>query len=314
MELLVLREGVHGLPIESYVDTLRDRLDGHAVRHATTPAEERELIASADVVTGLRMLRSLLDHADKLQVFACMFAGTDHLPLDAIAEHGVDVTNASGVHEPNVSEHVVGSILAFSRRLHESARADQWQPQIPGELAESTVAIVGLGAIGQGVARRLEPFNVTTIGIRNTPESGGPTDEVMGPDRLHDALARSKFVVLACPLTEQTRGLIGSEELSTLSQDAVLVNVARGEVIETEPLVRSLRRGWIGGAVLDVTDPEPLPDDHPLWGFDDVLVTPHSAGATPKYYDRLADILVDNVERLEADKPLRNRVEIDSEN
>jgi len=120
--------------------------------------------------------------------------------------------------------------------------------------------------------------------------------------------------VLCCPLTESTRGLIDSAALSTLPPDAVIVNVARGEVVETDALVESLRRGRIGGAVLDVTDPEPLPDDHPLWGLDDVLITPHSAGATPKYYERLADIVADNVSRMEAGRPLRNRVRIGAEN
>jgi phosphoglycerate dehydrogenase-like enzyme len=313
MELLVLREGVHGIPAESYAEALRDRLDGHAVRHATTPDGERNALPAADVVTGLRIRRSLLEDADKLRLFACMYAGTDHLPLDALAERGVAVTNAAGVHAPNAAEQAIGSMLAFSRRLHEAARADRWQPLSPGELSGSTVTIVGLGAIGSAIARRLEPFGVTTVGVRRSPESGGPTDEVIGPDRLHDALARSSFVVLCCPLTESTRGLIDAEALATLPPDGVVVNVARGPVVETEALVESLRRGRIGGAVLDVTDPEPLPDEHPLWGLDDVLVTPHSAGATPEYYERLADIVADNVERLAADEPLRNRVDIETD-
>jgi len=190
---------------------------------------------------------------------------------------------------------------------------DEWQPVSPGELAGSTVTVVGLGAIGTAIAERLEPFGVTTVGVRRTPDSGGATDEVIGPERLHDALARSAFVVLCCPLTDSTRGLIDEEALATLPPEAVIVNVARGEVIETDVLVEYLRRGWIGGAVLDVTDPEPLPDDHPLWGLDDVLLTPHSAGATPKYYDRLADIVADNVDRLESETSLRNRVRLPNE-
>ncbi|CCQ36396.1 probable D-2-hydroxyacid dehydrogenase [Natronomonas moolapensis 8.8.11] len=310
MELLVLREGVHGLPAESYAGALAERLPGHTVKHATTPDAERELIPDADVATGLDVRSSILADADSLRVFACAYAGTDHLPLDALAEHDIAVTNAAGVHTPNAAEQAIGSMLAFSRRLHEAARADSWQPVSPGELAGSTVTIVGLGAIGTGIAERLDPFGVTTVGVRRRPESGGPTDEVIGPERLQNALARSEFVVLCCPLTESTRGLVDAEALATLPPDAVLVNVARGEVIETEALVESLRRGWIGGAVLDVTDPEPLPDDHPLWGIDDVLITPHSAGATPNYYGRLADIVADNVGRLKAGETLRNRVRL----
>lgn len=308
MELLVLREGVHRYDASAYADELRARLDDHEVRHATTPSAERSSVATADVVTGPRIDETLLEAADELELFACAYAGYDHLPLDALEDRGIAATTATGVHAPNVAEHVVGSMLAFSRRLHEAARAAAWQPVDPGELAGSTVTIVGLGAIGRATVDRLDPFEVTTLGVRAHPDRGGPTDEVYGPDELHEALARTDVLVLCCPLTPETRGLVGRSELATLSADAVLVNVARGEVVETDALVAALRRGRIGGAALDVTDPEPLPDDHPLWGFDEVLVTPHSAGATPNYYGRLADLVADNVHRLADGRSLRNVV------
>lgn len=308
MDLLVLRDGVHRRSAVEYAEKLRSRLDDHTVRYATTPAEERRLVADCDVVTGIRIDRDLLGRADDLQLFACAYAGCDHLPMAELEDADVAVTNAAGVHAPNAAEHAIGAVLGFSRRLHEAARADTWQPVYPGEVAGSTVTIVGLGAIGSAVAERLEPFDVTTLGVRRRPEKGGPTDEVFGQDRLHEALARTDYLVLCCPLTDRTYGLVGQEELATLPQDAVVVNIARGEVVDTEALVASLRRGRLGGAALDVTDPEPLPDDHPLWRFDEVLVTPHAAGATPKYYDRLADLVADNVRRLADDRPLRNRV------
>ena len=313
MELLVLREGAHGRSTAAYAETLTRRLEEHTVRYASTPAEERRWIGSADIVTGTSIDSSLLERAENLRLFACSFAGTSHLPLSSLADRGVEVTNASGVHAPNAAEHVVGSIVAFSRRLHEAARADNWQPASPGELSGSTVTIVGLGAIGEAVADRLDPFGVTTIGVRRSPEAGGPTDELLDPDSLHTALARSDFVVLSCPLTDATRGLIGDAEIATLPSDSVLVNVARGEVIETDALVKGLRRGQVGGAALDVTDPEPLPDAHPLWDLDEVLITPHTAGSTPQYYDRLVEIVADNAKRLEAGEPLRNRVPIDGD-
>ncbi|PSQ36094.1 hydroxyacid dehydrogenase [Halobacteriales archaeon QS_9_70_65] len=292
MELLVLREGVHGLPSSAYAAALEERLPDHTVVHARTPAEERDRARTADVVTGRRIDDDLLAAADGAAVFACVFAGYDHLPTAALAEAGITVTNAAGVHAPNAAEHAVGAVLSFARGLHEAARADRWAPQHPGELAGSTVTVVGLGAIGSAVAERLAPFDVTTLGVRRRPEAGGPTDEVFGADDLDAALARTDYLVLCCPLTDE----------------AVLVNVARGAVVDTDALVRALRRGRVGGAALDVTDPEPLPDDHPLWGFDDVVVTPHTAGATPEYYERLADIVADNVRRLTDERPLRNVV------
>jgi phosphoglycerate dehydrogenase-like enzyme len=141
---------------------------------------------------------------------------------------------------------------------------------------------------------------VDTVGVRYTPGKGGPTDEVIGvdDDALEGALARSDYLFLACPLSETTRGLVDDDAFVTLPPEAIVVNVARGAVIDTDALVEAIQSNRIRGAALDVTDPEPLPGDHPLWSFENVLITPHNAGHTPKYYDRLADILARNLERV----------------
>ncbi len=310
MELLVLREGVHRRESREYAAALDAKLDDHHVRHARTPSEERDYIESADIATGVQIDEALLEQADNLRWFACVYAGTSHLPLAALQDAGIAVTNAAGVHAPNASEHAVGLLLTFARNLHLAAAKTGWEPTAPSELAGSTVTIVGLGAIGSAIADRLAPFNVTTLGVRKHPSTGGPTDEVVGPDALHDVLARTDYLVLCCPLTPATEGLIGQAELATLPPDAVIVNVARGPVVETDALLSALHRGRIGGAALDVTDPEPLPDDHPLWTFSNVVITPHSAGSTPKYYTRLADIVAENIERFNTDQPLRNQVSV----
>ncbi|ELY90738.1 D-2-hydroxyacid dehydrogenase [Natrialba taiwanensis] len=304
-DVLVLRQGTHGVPVEQYAGALRDRLPDHTVSLARTPAAEREAIRSAAFVTGMMLDSDLLERADDLDVFACAYAGTGHLPLDELSERGVTVTNASGVHGPNIAEHVLGAILGFTRRFHVGARRQrrrEWRHYKAHELQGSTVTVVGLGAIGQAVCDRLDPFGVETIGVRYSPEKGGPTDEVVGfeGDAFDDALARTDYLVLACPLTETTRGLIDTEELVTLDPEAVLVNIARGPVVDTDALVSALRSGAIRGASLDVTDPEPLPEDHPLWTFENVQLTPHNAGHTPAYYDRLADIVAENVRRYTA--------------
>ena len=299
--VLVLRRGTHGVPVVEYADELRERLPGVEVRHARTPAEERELIPDAEIVTGMTIDEALLDHAENLRLFACAYAGTDHLPLDALESRDVAVTNASGVHGPNIGEHVVGAVLAFVRGFPQAWRQGErreWRHFRARELQDSTVTVVGMGAIGRAVVERLQGFGVETIGVRYTPEKGGPTDDVLGFDALHDALARTDYLVLACPLTDETRGLVDEAALVTLPPDAVLVNVARGKVVETDDLVAALRRDRIGGAALDVTDPEPLPEDHPLWNFENVMITPHNAGHTPEYYARCADIVAGNVERV----------------
>ncbi|WP_265108342.1 D-2-hydroxyacid dehydrogenase [Halosolutus halophilus] len=312
-DVVVLREGTEGLSMESYAEALRERLSDHTVALARTPKEERDLVPQARVVTGITIEADLLERADRLELFACTFAGTDHVPTDALADHGVTVTNAGGIHAPGIAEQAIGNMLVFSRRLHEGWRRKQngeWRHFQSFEFTDSTVTIVGLGSIGQEIVTRLGGFEVETIGIRYTPEKGGPTDEVLGfeADDVHDAFARSDYVVLACPLNDLTRGLVGEEELATLPPNAVVVNAARGAIVDTDALVSALQSSTIRGAALDVTDPEPLPNDHPLWDLENCLITPHTGGHTPKHWERLADIVAHNVEALETGGDLENAV------
>jgi phosphoglycerate dehydrogenase-like enzyme len=312
-DIVVLREGTEGLSMESYAEKLRDRLSGGTVALAQTPRQERELIQEARVVTGINIDEQLLDEATNLELFACTFAGTDHVPIDALVERGVSVMNAGGIHAPGIAEQAIGNMLVFTRQLHEGWRRKQnseWRHFQSYELMDSTVTVVGLGSIGEAVAQRLQGFDVDTIGIRYTPSKGGPTDEIVGfeADAIHDALARSDYVVVACPLNDLTRGLIGVDELATMPTDSVLVNTARGGIVDTDALVSALRSNKIRGAALDVTDPEPLPTDHPLWNLESCLITPHTGGHTPKHWDRLADIVARNLDHLNAGGELENQV------
>lgn len=312
VDVVVLRQKFHGLAPEAYVTALSERLEGFEVRIARTSARERTLVETATVITGSRLDVDLLSKAENLQLFACAYAGYDHLPMDMLRERDVAVTTASGVHGSNVAEQAIGFMLTFARRLHEGFRRKQrreWRSYPAHDFAGSTVTIVGMGEIGQAITTRLDGFGVDTIGIRHSPEKDGPADKILGYDGLDEALARSEYVVLACPLTDETRHLIGETELETMPPDSVLVNVARGEIIETDALVLMLRRNHIRGAALDVTDPEPLPEDHPLWTFENVLITPHNAGFSPAYHDRLADIVAANVKRISVgDTDLKNQV------
>lgn len=303
-DIVVLREGTEGLSTEPYAAKLRERLPDHEVRRARTPREERDLVERARVVTGVRIDEELLARSGDLELFACAFAGTEHLPMEALEERGVAVTNAGGIHAPGIAEGALGNMLVFARRLHEGWRRKanrEWRHFQSGELTSSVVTIVGLGSIGRALAERLAGFEVDTVGVRYTPEKGGPTDEVIGFDRdaIHDALARTEYLVIACPLTDSTRELIGEAEFATLPSEAVVINVARGSIVDTDALVSAIQTNGIRGAALDVTDPEPLPPGHVLWGFENVLITPHTGGHTPKHWDRLAEIVAGNVERLD---------------
>lgn len=308
IDVLVLRKGTHGMSAEDYVGALRERLSHHTVGLAKTPKEERELAEQARAITSVDIDVDLVKRAENLELFAGVAAGYGHLPLDDLAERGVAVTNASGIHAPNISEQVLAYILLYTRNLREGAARQQrreWRHYQAGELKDSTVTVVGLGAIGEAIVQRLNAFEVETIGVRYTPTKGGPADEIIGfdEDELHSALARTDHLVIASPLTDTTWNLIDTEEFETLPADAYIVNVGRGPIINTDALLSTLQSNAIGGAALDVTDPEPLPHDHPLWRFENVTITPHNAGHSPEHWQRLADIVARNIERLDAADP-----------
>ncbi|WP_225333945.1 D-2-hydroxyacid dehydrogenase [Halomicrobium urmianum] len=304
VDVLVLRKGTHGMPADDYAAALRERLPDHRIERARTPRAERDLAESARVISSTSVDLDLVERADRLELFAGVAAGYGHLPLDELAERGVAVTNASGIHAPNIAEQVIGFVLAHARRLrtalHRQERSE-WRHFQMKELQGGTVTVVGMGAIGEAVLQRISAFEVDTVGVRYTPEKGGPADEVIGfdEDDLHDALADTDYLLIAAPLTDTTRGLIGEAEFDTLPPNAFLVNVGRGPIVDTDALIGALRDNQIDGAGLDVTDPEPLPRDHPLWDFENVFVTPHNAGHSPKHWERLADIVAGNVERLD---------------
>jgi len=298
--IVVLRQKPHGLPATDLVEALRERLSTGEVRHAATLDGELSLAAEADVLVGGSLQQDVLSAAADLSLFACSYAGYEHLPLEALQDRSIAVTNAGGVHAPNAAEHAIGSLLAMVRDLpgfRRQQREREWRNVPTGELAGGTVLVVGMGAIGTAICRRLDGFDVEVVGVRHSPEKAGPADQIVGYDEFHSALPDADAVILACPLTDRTRYLLDREAFRTLPPNAIVVNVARGRVVDTEDLVDSLRANHLGGVALDVTDPEPLPEDHPLWTFENVLLTPHNAGYTPKYYERLADIVAENVER-----------------
>jgi phosphoglycerate dehydrogenase-like enzyme len=313
-DVVVLRGKVHGMSADRYAESLRKRLPDREVVVARSPADERAALRQAPVATGIRLDEADLAVAEDLRLFACVWAGVGHLPLAAFEDRGVAVTNASGVHGPNIAEYVVGSLVAFARNFRRAWRQEErgeWRRYEARELQGSTVTVVGMGAIGTATVERLSAFGVETVGVRHSPGKDGPTDDVLGYDDLHEGLARADHLVLACPLTDETRGLIDAEAFRTLPSHAVLVNVARGPVVDTDALVDACRGNFVGGAVLDVTDPEPLPGDHPLWDLGNVMITPHNAGHTPHYYDRVAEILAENLDRVAETggyEDLRNQV------
>ncbi|TMR23546.1 hydroxyacid dehydrogenase [Nonomuraea turkmeniaca] len=223
-----------------------------------------------------------------------------------ITEHPV-FTAATGSYGPAVAEHALALMLTAARDLHRHARATRWGSNTSREFAGSTVAIVGCGGIGRALIGMLEPFGCPVIAVTDRGDAPGAV-KVVPRARYREALPEADYVVVAAPATPDTRGMIGAPEFALMRKSAWLVNVARGGLVVTDDLVSALRAGDIGGAALDVTDPEPLPDGHPLWGMENVLITPHCANPRPAYWRGLAERVTANVRLLGAGAPLEGRV------
>lgn len=223
-------------------------------------------------------------------------------------------TSAAGVYAANVAEHVLALMLAASRRLHVCARAATWDAKA-GEgkvLQGATVGIVGAGGIGREVIRLLEPFAVEVIAVTRSGRAVPGAARSLAATDMAAVWPLADYVVLAAPATERTRALVDARALAAMRQDAWIVNVARGSLIDTAALVAALETGRIGGAALDVTDPEPLPDGHPLWRLPNVIVTPHVANPIPSRLARLAEHVAANVRRfVQGQEPL-GRVDLDA--
>jgi phosphoglycerate dehydrogenase-like enzyme len=249
-------------------------------------------------------LLELLDGGGgRLRVIQTASAGVDWL-IGHVPEH-VLVCNARGVYDAPLAEWVVGAILAMERGLIQSRDAQArhaWEAIEPPELSGRRVVILGLGSIGTAIADRLRPFGVELIGVGRMARDG-----VRGLAELDEVLPDAEILVNILPLTSESRGLLDARRLGLLPDGALVVNAGRGRTIDTAALVEELRTGRIRAA-LDVTDPEPLPPDHPLWGLPGVLITPHMAGDSPASIARSFELVGDQIRRFAAGEQLINEV------
>jgi phosphoglycerate dehydrogenase-like enzyme len=220
-------------------------------------------------------------------------------------------TSAKGAFAEPVAEHALALILAGLRQLKVRARARSWGEPAGESLFDQPVTVVGAGGIATVLMRLLEPFRTPVTVVRQHAEPLPGAQRTVRTDKLAEALADARAVVLALALTPQTRGLIGRAELAAMRPDAWLVNVARGGVVDTGALVEALQKGQIGGAALDVTDPEPLPAGHPLWDLPNCLITPHTADTEEMIEPLLAGRIADNVRRLAAGQELVGQIDPD---
>ena len=283
--------------------------------------EALRLIEDADILLAGFFSKELFLAAKRLKWIQAWGAGVDGILLPEVVKSRVTVTNARGVHPTPISEHVLGLMLCLCRKLHlfirnqeerKWERFESWtSAEQVEELSGKTVGIVGLGTIGTEIARKAKCLGMNVIATkRDTSQTASTSvDRLVHPSDLNQLLAESDFVVLSLPLTNETEGMMGKAQFKSMKRTAYLINVSRGRIVQEIRLIEALKQGWIAGAGLDTFENEPLPRDSELWGFRNVIITPHVAGLTPYYMERLTTIFCENLDRFIHDRPLINVVD-----
>jgi phosphoglycerate dehydrogenase-like enzyme len=284
----------------------------------SSPREAAAGIADAAVAWVDMQPTSLVAEAVRaggpnLRWVSTIYAGLDAFPLGWLSERGVTVTNGVGINAIAVAEYAAMGVLAAAKRFDEVVRAQgrrEWPADAPGkvELFETRALVIGYGAIGRLIGERLAAFGVEVTGV--TRSGAGDT---LTPDAWRDRLPEFDWVILAAPSTPATKAMIGAAELARFKPGAWLVNIARGDMIDEEPLLAALRSRAIGGAFLDPTDPEPLPPEHPLWTAPNCMLTMHLSGRSQtRMFQRAAELFLRNLNAFRAGQPMKNVADLDA--
>jgi len=303
-----------------------------AVVNAATEAEAAPVMADADAFFG-KITPALLAVARKLRWVQAPTVSLEHYVFPELVQHPCTLTNMRGLFSDVIADHVMGYVICFARNFHRYFRnqlAGRWEP-VGGEaeratfaagpgtvtaidrahphLGDLTLGIVGLGHIGSEIARRGLAFHMRVLAVdpmQNEAPLG--VTALWKPDRLPQLLGESDFVVVAAPHTPQTAKMFRRPQFQQMKRTAYFINIGRGAIVNLADLTAALRAGELAGAGLDVFETEPLPAEHPLWGMENVILTPHVAGYSPRIAERHLALLVDNVKRFVAGEPLRNAV------
>jgi phosphoglycerate dehydrogenase-like enzyme len=304
---------------DAALDALRAKFPGVDITKATG-GEFIVALPIADAAVAWSMTPDEFAAASKLRWFQSIGAGVERVILPGMRERGLIVTNSSGIHGANISEHLLAMMLAFARKLPALIRATehgQWRDDVRSsifELGGQTLHVVGYGDIGQALGRKASALGMRVTATRRHPGSSSDdnADSITGFDQLQTRLANADHVAITLPQTPETVNLFDSELLGKIKPGAYLYNIGRGPVVDTQALIQALDSGQLAGAGLDVTEPEPLPADSPLWGRENVIITAHTAGGTPFFFDRLMGIVSENLRRIQAGEQPMNIVDLEA--
>ncbi len=316
--VLLAAEDTDAAPFRAVIEAdpvLRERVE---LRFGRREAAQ-EAIADAEVVCCGNLSPELLAAAGHLRWISFWSAGMDGKATTELMARNLLLTNASGVHGPNIAEHVLAFMLMFSRQMPFHLRSEiagVWRRAAdsrgvgPGELAGQTLGIVGLGRIGEVLTARAKSFQMRVVATKRNVQARYEAeirpDVLYPPEELPRLLAESDHVCIALPYTPQTHHLFDAAMLARMKPTAYLYNIARGKIIDETALIAALQAGKLAGAGLDVFETEPLPADSPLWQMENVLITPHVAGNTPHYFERVAALFAENLRRYLDGQPLHN--------
>jgi phosphoglycerate dehydrogenase-like enzyme len=306
---------------EWFVERLRRDFPEIEITHFADYAGIEEQVRDAEVAIAWSLRPEQIKMAKKLRWIHSPAAAVHQLMFPELVNSDIVLTNAREVHGPVVAEHVIALVLALAKLLPEAIRLQQkrtWGQQIlwessprPREIAGATLGLVGIGSIGREVAKRAAALGMRVIAARENPDKAKPegVEQVYPSAQIDQLLSQSDYVVLAAPITPQTRGLMNADRFTKMKSDACLINVGRGPLIDERALIDALEQKKIGGAALDVFEPEPLPPESPLWNVRNLLITPHTAGLTDKLWERHYTQISENLRRYLAHQPLLGLVD-----
>ena len=298
LELLVLPDN----PEARIDDAIAARAEAAYFSGDVYPVFPKQFFSATRKAPGLKWL----------QVFN---AGVDHPVFATILERGVRLTTAAGSTAEPIAQTAIAGMLYLARNLPRwiaSQRSHRWEPMrapdLPRDLRGQVMVVYGLGQIGTEIARLARALGLYVVGVRRNAGTAGHADEIHTPDQFPELLARCDWLVIACPLTDQTRGMVNADLLAKLPRGTRVINIARGEIVSEPALIAALQSGHLAGAYLDVFAQEPLPGDSPLWDLPNVLVTPHNSRASAGNEARVNAIFLDNLKRWARNQLLVNEI------
>lgn len=278
----------------------------------STPADAEAHVGQADVIAGWGFPPALLKEAGNLRWFHKFAAGVDDIvSADTLPETAALTRTDGRVFGRRMAEYVIAYMLAFTQnipRILTQQAERQWKPFLTQRVAGKTVGIAGVGDIGQEIVRRAAALDMRVVGWRRSAEDVEGVERMyVGADEFQPFLAACDFIVVVLPLTEETRGLFDEDAFAAMRDGVYIINVGRGPIVQEDALIKALDSGKVAGATLDVFDVEPLPEEHPFWRMDNVIVTPHMSG--PTVAEEVTAPFLENMERFLAGRPLLKQVD-----